>query len=105
MRASRRFPAFCLATTLCAALAFAGCGRKETAPLSEGGENSPAAPGAKPVEAPLEQQTEQKLDPLSKDDNTSLGLPGPSLATTRSFPVPDGMSIEAPVWSCTERNT
>ena len=68
MRTSRRFRKLCLAITLCAALAFAGCGRKETAPLSEGGENSPAAPGAKPAEAPLEQQTEQKLDPLSKDD-------------------------------------
>jgi hypothetical protein len=68
MRTARRFRTLCLAITLCAALAFAGCGRKETAPLSEGGENSPAAPGAKPAEAPLEQQTEQKLDPLSKDD-------------------------------------
>jgi hypothetical protein len=68
MRTARRFRTFCLAITLCAALAFAGCGRKETAPLSEGGENSPAAPGAEPAEAPLELQTEQKLDPLSKDD-------------------------------------
>ena len=68
MRTAKRFRTLCLAITLCAALAFAGCGRKETAPLSEGGENSPAAPGAEPVEAPLEQQTEQKLDPLSKGD-------------------------------------
>ena len=28
----------------------------------------PQRPAAKPAEAPLEQQTEQKLDPLSKDD-------------------------------------
>jgi hypothetical protein len=68
MRTARRIRTLCFAVTLCAALAFAGCGRKETAPLSEGGENLPAAPGAKPAEAPLEQQTEQKLDPLSKDD-------------------------------------
>ena len=32
------------------------------------GENSPALPGAKPVEASIVLQTEQKLDPLSKDD-------------------------------------
>src|SRR6202140_3374581 len=53
---------------LTAAVVFAGCGRKESAPLSEGGENSPAAPGAKPVEASIGLQTEQKLDPLTKDD-------------------------------------
>lgn len=46
MRTSRRFRRLCLAITLCA-----------------------AAPGAKPAKAPLEQQTEQKLDPLSKDDS------------------------------------
>ena len=53
---------------LCAAVPFAGCGHREAGPLSEGGENSPATPGAKPAEASLEQQTEQKLDPLTKDD-------------------------------------
>jgi hypothetical protein len=53
---------------LCAALSLAGCGHREAGPLSEGGENSPAAPGAKPAEASMEQQTEQKLDPLTKED-------------------------------------
>jgi hypothetical protein len=65
---SRRVRTLCLAFTLCAALAFAGCGRKETAPIAEGGENLPAAPAKEPAEASLEQQTEQKLDPLTKDD-------------------------------------
>ena len=65
---SQRVRTLWLWIALCAAVSFAGCGRKETAPPSEGGENSPAAPGAKPVEASLEQQTEQKLDPLTKDD-------------------------------------
>jgi hypothetical protein len=68
VRTSKRGRRFWLGIALCAAVSFAGCGRKETAPLSEGGENSPAAPGAKPAEASLEQQTEQKLDPLTKDD-------------------------------------
>ena len=53
---------------LCAAAPFAGCGRNQTAPLSEGGENSPASAGAEPAELPLDQQTEQKLDPLTQDD-------------------------------------
>jgi hypothetical protein len=68
MCTSKRVRTLWLWIALCAALSFAGCGRKETAPPSEGGENSPAAPGAKPAEASLEQQTEQKLDPLTKGD-------------------------------------
>jgi len=53
---------------LCVVLAQAGCGRNQTAPPSEGAENSPATLSAPPVEASAEQQTEQKLDPLTKDD-------------------------------------
>ena len=53
---------------LCAAALFSGCGHKEPAPYSEGGENSSALPGARPAELPLEQQTEQKLDPLTRED-------------------------------------
>jgi hypothetical protein len=68
MRTSNRVRTLWLGIALCAAVCFAGCGRKESAPLSEGGENSPAAPGAKPAEATLEEQTEQKLDPLTKED-------------------------------------
>jgi hypothetical protein len=68
VRTSKRVRRFWLGIALCAAVSFAGCGRKETAPPSEGGENSPAAPGATPAEASLEQQTEQRLDPLTKDD-------------------------------------
>jgi len=49
-------------------LAQGGCGRNQTAPPSEGAENSPATPNAPPVDASPEQQTEQKLDPLTKDD-------------------------------------
>jgi hypothetical protein len=49
-------------------LAQGGCGRNQTTPPSEGAENSPATRSAPPVEASPEQQTEQKLDPLTKDD-------------------------------------
>src|SRR5258708_27071613 len=65
---SQRVRILWLGILLSAAVSFSGCGRKESAPLSEGGENSPAAPGAKPAEATLEEQTEQKLDPLTKED-------------------------------------
>jgi hypothetical protein len=68
MRTSQRVGTLWLAILLSAAVPFAGCGRKESAPLSEGGENSAAAPGAKPAEATLEEQTEQKLDPLTSED-------------------------------------
>jgi hypothetical protein len=68
MRTSKRVRTLWLGIALCAVVPFAGCGHREAGPLSEGGENSPAAPGAKPAEASLEQQTEQKLDPLTKDD-------------------------------------
>jgi hypothetical protein len=57
-----------LAATLCVVLAQGGCGRNQTAPPSEGAENSPATRSAPPVEASPEQQTEQKLDLLTKDD-------------------------------------
>src|SRR5216684_8990596 len=57
-----------LAAMLGVVLAQGGCGRNQTAPPSEGAENSPATPNAPPVEASPEQQTEQKLDPLTKDD-------------------------------------
>jgi hypothetical protein len=68
MRTSQRVRTLWLGISLCAVVSFAGCGHREGGPLSEGGENSPAAPGAKPAEASIEQQTEQKLDPLTKDD-------------------------------------
>jgi hypothetical protein len=67
-RSAQRVRTLWLAILLSAAISFFGCGRKESAPLSEGGENSPATPGAKPAEAAIEVQTEQKLDPLTKDD-------------------------------------
>jgi hypothetical protein len=57
-----------LAAMLCVLLAYGGCGRNQTAPPSEGAENSPATRSAPPVEASPDQQTEQKLDPLTKDD-------------------------------------
>lgn len=57
-----------LATVACVALALSGCGRSQTAPPSEGAENSPSLRNAAPKEAPLELQTEQKLDPLAKND-------------------------------------
>jgi hypothetical protein len=68
MRASKRSRTFILAILFCAAASFNGCGRKETAPFSDAAENSSASTGAKLAELPLDLQTEQKLDPLTKKD-------------------------------------
>jgi len=65
---SKNIRQFLFAAALCAAASVSSCGRKQTSALSEGAENSPVSTGAKPAELPLEQQTEQKLDPLTKDD-------------------------------------
>jgi len=66
MRARTQFRLLCVVLASCAGLA--GCGRNATAPPSEGGENSAAARNAQPAEAVPEQQTEQKLDPLTAND-------------------------------------
>jgi len=68
MRAAKHARQFILAILICAALFFCACGRKETARLPEGAENSPASAREKLDELPLDQQTEQKLDPLTKED-------------------------------------
>ena len=92
---SQRIRTLWLAILLSAAVALSGCGRKETAPLSEGGENSPAVPGAKPAEAPLELQTEQKLEPLTRDD-VELYLKVMRAAAERvKSPRPDDQAIIA----------
>ena len=54
-----------LAALVCAAFAFLGCNRSGKA--SSGDQSTAAAP-AEPPELPLDRQTEQKLDPLTKND-------------------------------------
>jgi hypothetical protein len=66
--ASKHSRKIILAIFLCATASFCGCGHKETAPPSKAAENSSASAGAKLAELPLDQQTEQKLDPLAKED-------------------------------------
>jgi hypothetical protein len=68
VRMPKRFRIPWLGITICAAVLFAGCSHKDTLPLTQGDENSPALAGTTPVEAPLDQQTEQKLDPLTQND-------------------------------------
>jgi len=63
-RSTRKFH---FVTTLCFVAALAGCGRKEAAPASEALGASRASSAAEPAELPLNQQTEQKLDPLTRD--------------------------------------
>jgi hypothetical protein len=68
MRASKHARKCVLAILLCAAASFFGCGRKAPAPLAESSENALAPGGATLADLPLDQQTEQKLDPLTKED-------------------------------------
>jgi hypothetical protein len=68
VRISGTSRALLIALALCAALNFSSCGRKEAAPPTEGGENSPASPVAKPERLPFDQQVEQKLEPLTNED-------------------------------------
>jgi hypothetical protein len=68
MNRTRRLWALEIGILLCAAVFAAGCGRNQTAPLSEGAEHTTVPPGTVPAEAPLNLQTEQKLTPLTRDD-------------------------------------
>ena len=61
VRISNHSRMFALAIWMCAAASFYGCGRKVPAPPSEGA-------GEKLSNLPLDQQTDQKLDPLTKED-------------------------------------
>ncbi len=63
-RSSQYALKFFLAILFCAAVALTACGGKETAQPSPSGEGSTVEPS----EIPLEQQTEQKLAPLTQDD-------------------------------------
>jgi hypothetical protein len=68
MRAIKYPRRFIFAIALCAAALFCACGRGKTVPLPEGAANTFAPADSKFAEPPLEQQTEQKLDPLTKED-------------------------------------
>src|SRR5579863_1233949 len=68
MRASKFAQQVSLAILLCAVAALCCCGREKTAPLSETASNAPPSADATLAEPPLDQQTVQKLDPLTKED-------------------------------------
>src|SRR5579863_86049 len=68
MRAKKYFRRFVFAILLCTAAGFSACRSKESAALSGGVANAPASADSKFAEPPLDQQTEQKLDPLTKED-------------------------------------
>jgi hypothetical protein len=67
-RTSKPHPGFFVVLALIVVAFCCGCGSKGTAASSAGGMKSPALPAAEPAEIPLAQQTEQKLDPLTKED-------------------------------------
>jgi hypothetical protein len=68
MRVSTHDRTFSFAILLFAAAVCCGCAREKTAPFSGGAGNAPASADAALAEPPLDQQTEQKLDPLTKQD-------------------------------------
>ena len=68
MRATNYSGRFIYAIVLCAAVVFSACKSKESAARSGGVPNAPASADAKFAEPPLDQQTEQKLEPLTKED-------------------------------------
>jgi hypothetical protein len=68
LRRSKHIPKCFLAVAFCAAALFSGCERNETPATSGRLENSVPSTPATPPELPIEQQTEQKLDPLTKED-------------------------------------
>src|SRR5579863_5540596 len=59
---------FLLAILFCAAASLCGCGRGKSARLPEGAAKTPASAESTFAEPPLDQQTEQKLEPLAKKD-------------------------------------
>jgi hypothetical protein len=68
MRARKYLRRFIFAIVLCATALSGACGRGKTVPLSEGAANTSASADSKFAEPPLDQQIEQKLDPLTKED-------------------------------------
>jgi hypothetical protein len=85
-----------LGILLCAAASAAGCGRNQTAPLSEGAEESTAPRGAIPTEAPPELQIEQKLMPLTQDDvELYLKVMRAAAARVKNRPPADVSALEA----------
>jgi hypothetical protein len=68
MRAIKYPRRFVFVIVLCAVAAFSACGPKESAARPGGIANAPASADAKFSEPPLDQQTEQKLDSLTKED-------------------------------------
>lgn len=68
MRAGKYRWRFLFPIALCAAALAYGCGRGKTLPVSESTAKTPSSADLKFAEPPLNQQTEQKLDPLTKED-------------------------------------
>jgi hypothetical protein len=96
MRAPRHLRFLWWGILLWAAASAAGCGRNQTAPLSEGAEETTAPHGAIPGEAALELQTEQKLTPLTRDDvELYLKVMRAAAARVKNRPPTDVSALEA----------
>src|ERR1700681_1842479 len=68
MRSLKHSETLAVTILICVSASFFSCGRRDSARLPENVDKSPAAAEEKLSEPPLDQQTEQKLDPLTKQD-------------------------------------
>jgi hypothetical protein len=68
MRAAKHCRTLSVAIVVCAVSFVSACKRTENTAASGSAANSPASPGPALTEPPFDQQIEQKLDPLTKDD-------------------------------------
>jgi hypothetical protein len=69
MRSPKHVRNFCFAITLCMLVSLISCGGKDAASPAQGGSaKASASEDTNLAEPPLDQQTEQKLDPLTKED-------------------------------------
>ena len=68
MRAIKYLRRFLFAILFCAAACFSACGSKESVSRPAGAANAPKSAAATFAEPPLDQQIEQKLDPLTSED-------------------------------------
>src|SRR5271154_1569350 len=69
MRSLKHFRKLFFAIALCTLFSLSGCGGKDAAsPAQSGTAKAPASEDTNLAEPPLNQQTEQKLDPLTKED-------------------------------------
>src|ERR1700722_17426888 len=96
MRSLKHFRNFLFATAMCTLVPLSGCGDKEAAsPAQSGSAKTSASEDTNLAEPPLDQQTEQKLDPLTKEDvELYLKVMPPAAERVKHFPPADQAALD-----------